>query len=111
MAATSCILRCNFGTYFGSDASRAGWDVEANGLTGAPPMRVVIGEERHITIDRALHFLGIGITSFQSISVDGQGRMQPDALRAVLAESHMPTILCAHSEAHQAAMGEPMRAI
>lgn len=75
----------------------AGWDVEANGLTGAPPMRVVVGEERHTTIDRALRFLGLGAASLRSVPVDSQGRMRPDALRAVLAESTMPTILCAQA--------------
>lgn len=74
-----------------------GWDVEANGLTGAPPMRVVVGEERHTTIDRALRFLGLGAVSLRSVPVDSQGRMRPDALRAVLAESTMPTILCAQA--------------
>src|SRR5215210_5636384 len=38
----------------------AGWDVEAEGLAGAPPVRIVAGEERHVTIDRALRFLGFG---------------------------------------------------
>ena len=39
---------------------RAGWDVDAAGLTGAPPIRVVVGAERHVTVDRALRLLGLG---------------------------------------------------
>ena len=41
----------------------AGWDVEASGLGGAPKIRVVVGEERHVTIDRALRLLGLGASS------------------------------------------------
>jgi glutamate/tyrosine decarboxylase-like PLP-dependent enzyme len=89
----------------------AGWDVEANGLTGSPPMRVVVGEERHITIDCALRFLGLGTASLRSIPVDGQGRMQPDALRAVLAESPMPTILCAQAGNINTGAIDPLRVI
>jgi len=88
-----------------------GWDVEANGLTDAPPVRVVLGEERHITIDRALRFLGFGAASLRPIPVDGQGRMRPDALGAVLAESPMPTILCAQAGNINTGAIEPLRAI
>ncbi len=89
----------------------AGWDVEANGLTAAPPMRVVVGEERHTTIDRALRFLGLGAASLRSVPVDGQGRMRPDALRAVLAESAVPTILCAQAGNVNTGAIDPLRVI
>ncbi|HVF01017.1 MAG TPA: aminotransferase class V-fold PLP-dependent enzyme [Rubrobacteraceae bacterium] len=89
----------------------AGWDVEANGLIGAPPMRVVVGEERHTTIDRTLRFLGLGQASLRSIPVDGQGRMQPDALRAILAESSTPNIVCAQAGNVNTGAIDPLRAI
>jgi glutamate/tyrosine decarboxylase-like PLP-dependent enzyme len=76
---------------------RAGWDVEADGLLGAPRVRVLAGEERHVTIDRALRFLGLGTSSLRPVPADEQGRMRPDALRSALAESSEPTIVCAQA--------------
>ncbi len=74
----------------------AGWDVEADGLGGAPAVRVVVGEERHVTIDRAVRQLGLGISSIVAVPSDGQGRMEADALPAVL-EPGVPTIVCAQA--------------
>jgi glutamate/tyrosine decarboxylase-like PLP-dependent enzyme len=62
----------------------AGWDVEADGLIGAPPLRVLAGADRHGTIDRALRYLGLGTRCVVPIATDGQGRMRPEALRAAL---------------------------
>jgi glutamate/tyrosine decarboxylase-like PLP-dependent enzyme len=76
---------------------RAGWDVEADGLLGAPRVKVLVGEERHVTIDRALRFLGLGTSSLRPVPADEQGRMRPDALRSALAESSGPTIVCAQA--------------
>jgi glutamate/tyrosine decarboxylase-like PLP-dependent enzyme len=75
----------------------AGWDVEAQGLAGAPPVRVLAGAERHVTIDRALRFLGLGSASLRPVPVDGQGRMRADGLRAALAGADGPTIVCAQA--------------
>src|SRR5215471_3369808 len=55
--------------------AHAGWDVAQDGLTGAPPIRVVVGAKRHITIDRALRLLGIGSSSLVVVPADDQGRM------------------------------------
>src|SRR3712207_4332927 len=68
-----------------------GWDVEADGLSGAPAIRVIVGEERHVTIDRALRFLGLGIANLRTVPSDAQGRMRADALKDALAESTGPT--------------------
>ncbi len=54
---------------------RVGWDVNARGLIGAPPIHVVVGEERHTTVDRALRFLGLGNACIVPVAADGQGRM------------------------------------
>ena len=57
-----------------------GWDVEADGLFGAPPITVVIGEEAHPTLIKALGLVGFGRNRLVRVPVDGQGRMRADAL-------------------------------
>jgi glutamate/tyrosine decarboxylase-like PLP-dependent enzyme len=76
---------------------RTGWDVDADGLWGAPPVRVLAGEGRHGTIDRALRFLGMGTGSIVEVAMDGQGRMTVPALAEALARSDGPTIVCAQA--------------
>jgi glutamate/tyrosine decarboxylase-like PLP-dependent enzyme len=75
--------------------SRAGWDLATAGLWGAPPVRVLAGDERHGTIDRALRFLGVGTGAVVPVASDGQGRMRPDALARALDEGTGPAIVCA----------------
>jgi glutamate/tyrosine decarboxylase-like PLP-dependent enzyme len=58
---------------------RAGWDVEAQGLFGAPPLTVVVGEEVHASVQKALSLAGLGRERVQRVPVDGQGRMRLDA--------------------------------
>jgi len=65
--------------------ARAGWDVEAHGLAGAPPLRVIISDESHATVFNALRLLGLGRDTAVRIPTDDQGRMRADALRAALA--------------------------
>jgi glutamate/tyrosine decarboxylase-like PLP-dependent enzyme len=60
--------------------ARAGWDVEADGLFGAPPITVVVGEEAHASVFKALGLLGMGRNRVVRVPVDGQGRMRADAL-------------------------------
>ncbi len=76
---------------------RVGWDAEIGGLQGAPPVRIVVSEERHITIDRAARLLGFGAASLQPVAVDARGRMDVADLRAVLAGGEGPTIVCAQA--------------
>ena len=59
---------------------RAGWDVEDAGLFGAPPLRVVVGEEVHVSLLKALALLGLGRSRVISVPADGQGRMKAGAL-------------------------------
>ncbi|MGH3102227.1 MAG: pyridoxal phosphate-dependent decarboxylase family protein, partial [Thermoleophilia bacterium] len=89
----------------------AGWDVEADGLLGAPRLGVIVGEERHVTIDRALRFLGLGTSSLRPVPADEQGRMRPDALRSALAESSGPTIVCAQAGNVNTGAFDPLDAI
>ena len=60
--------------------ARAGWDVEADGLFGAPPITVVVGAEAHASVFKALSLLGLGRNRVVRVPVDAQGRMRADAL-------------------------------
>ena len=73
---------------------RSGWDVARDGLAGGPRIRVLVGAQRHVTIDRALRLLGLGAP--QIVDADEQGRMNVYALREALREGETaPTIVCA----------------
>ena len=72
-----------------------GWDVEARGLVGAPPVRLFAGEEAHVTVIAAARLLGLGADSIVSVAVDGQGRMKPEELRRLLAAADGPSIVSA----------------
>lgn len=68
----------------------AGWDAEASGLFGAPPITVIAGDEVHISTLRALILLGLGRDRVVRVTVDGQGRMRANALPRIAG----PTIVC-----------------
>ena len=72
-----------------------GWDVERDGLPGAPRITIVGGAQRHVTIDLATRYLGFGSGNTKVVPVDEQGRMRPDALREVLRDCQGPIIVCA----------------
>ncbi|MGI9112061.1 MAG: pyridoxal phosphate-dependent decarboxylase family protein [Gaiellaceae bacterium] len=76
---------------------RTGWDLARGGLQGAPRIRIFVGAERHVTVDRAFRFLGLGAEQIEVVAADGQGRMRPDALRAALAGATGPIIVCAQA--------------
>ena len=63
--------------------ARAGWNVEADGLFGAPPLTVVVGDEVHASMLKALSLVGFGRDRVVRVPVDGQGRMRLDAFPAV----------------------------
>jgi glutamate/tyrosine decarboxylase-like PLP-dependent enzyme len=69
---------------------RAGWDVEADGLFGAPPVTVVVGAEAHPTLFKALGVLGLGRNRVVTVPVDGQGRMRAERLPRLAG----PSIVC-----------------
>ncbi len=69
---------------------KAGWNVEAEGLIGAPPITVIVGEEAHATLFKSLGLLGLGRTRPIRVPVDSQGRMRADALPPIAG----PTIVC-----------------
>jgi glutamate/tyrosine decarboxylase-like PLP-dependent enzyme len=70
--------------------ARAGWDVEEQGLRGAPEVHLVVGEEAHGTIFKVLPLLGFGRAHIHRVPVDGQGRLRPDRLP----RTSGPTIAC-----------------
>ena len=70
---------------------RAGWDVETAGLSGAPRVRFVVGEERHGTVDLAGRYLGLGSPTI--VPSDEQGRIRIDELRSTLAAGDGPAIV------------------
>ena len=67
-----------------------GWDVEADGLFGAPPITVIVGEEAHPSLFKSLGMLGLGRQRVVRVPVDGQGRMRSDAFPVISG----PTIVC-----------------
>ncbi|HYL39076.1 MAG TPA: aminotransferase class V-fold PLP-dependent enzyme [Bryobacteraceae bacterium] len=76
---------------------KAGWDVERQGLTGAPPVTVAVSEESHATLFGALQMLGFGRDRAICVPTDQQGRMRVDELRAVLAGLGTPVLVCAQA--------------
>ena len=70
--------------------SDIGWNVEADGLFGAPPVTVIIGNEAHPTLIKSLGMLGFGRERVVRVPVDGQGRMIPSELPEISG----PTIVC-----------------
>ena len=75
----------------------ADWDVEQDGLFGAPPVRVFVGRERHDTIDKAPRLLGFGKRASCCVDADGQGRIVPASLRRELERASGPIIVCAQA--------------
>lgn len=67
-----------------------GWDVEARGLFGAPPVTVVVGQEVHVSLLKALSLLGLGRERVVRVPVDGQGRIRAEALPGITG----PSIVC-----------------
>jgi glutamate/tyrosine decarboxylase-like PLP-dependent enzyme len=70
--------------------TRAGWDVEAQGLIGAPPITLAVGAEAHASLFKALGLLGLGRDRVIRVPADGQGRMRGGALPPLSG----PSIVC-----------------
>ena len=97
------VTGCQMANFTGLAAARhrvlrnAGWDVESDGLFGAPPIDVVVNEEAHYTISTALRLLGLGANRVRRIPTDSQGRMRADSLNAALRARKGPCIVCAQA--------------
>ena len=102
-ASTAFVTGCHMANFTALAAARhellrrAGWDVEADGLQAAPRLRVIVGDEVHVSIVGALRMLGIGSRQLVRVPADEQGRMQPEALAPALADRSDPTIVCAQA--------------
>jgi glutamate/tyrosine decarboxylase-like PLP-dependent enzyme len=106
MANFTCLAAARHGVL-----RRAGWDVEADGLYGAPRVHVVTSAESHITIDVAMRYLGFGTRSLLRVESDAQGRMLPGRLRETLARLEGPVIVCAQAGNVNTGAFDPMREI
>jgi glutamate/tyrosine decarboxylase-like PLP-dependent enzyme len=92
MAHVTCLAAARHGVL-----RDAGWDVEAEGLQGAPRVRVIAGAQAHVTVGVACRLLGLGAARVEAVDVDDQGRMRPEALRAVLGRGSGPAIVVAQA--------------
>ncbi|MDQ3871072.1 MAG: aminotransferase class V-fold PLP-dependent enzyme [Chloroflexota bacterium] len=92
MASFTCLAAARH-----SVLARVGWDVEEDGLSGAPRINVVTGAEAHVTILAALRMLGVGSRAVIRVPTDEQGRMRADLLRDSLRGCEGPTIVCAQA--------------
>ena len=102
-ASVGFVTGCQMANFTGLAAARdavlrrAGWDVEEEGLPGAPPLQVFVGAEAHVTVLSALRMLGLGSRSIVRVATDGQGRIQTGELMALLADARGPLIACAQA--------------
>ena len=87
--------------------ARAGWNVEADGLFGAPPIAVIVGAEAHPTLFKSLGMLGLGRARVVRVPVDGQGRMRADALPPLAG----PAIVCTQAGNVNTGAVDPIGAI
>jgi glutamate/tyrosine decarboxylase-like PLP-dependent enzyme len=89
----------------------AGWNVEEQGLMGAPAVNLIISAEAHVTIHTAMRMLGFGTKRLRTIPTDGQGRMKADELERAVAGVEGPTIVCAQAGNVNTGAVDPLRRI
>ena len=90
---------------------RAGWDVEEEGLHGAPRVNLVTSAESHVTIDVSMRYLGFGTRALLRVETDAEGRMRADRLRRLLENLSGPTIVCAQAGNVNTGAIDPLREI
>ena len=86
---------------------RVGWNADADGLFGAPPITVIVGAETHSTMLKALGVVGFGRARVVRVPVDAQGRMRADAMPAIVG----PTIVCVQAGNVNTGACDPIREI
>ena len=91
----------------GSLLAQAGWNVEADGLFGAPPITVIASAEAHPSLFKGLGIVGLGRNRVVRVPVDSQGRMRADALPTVSG----PTIVCVQAGNVNTGAFDPFRDI
>lgn len=90
---------------------RQGWDVEADGLFGAPPLQVMIGADAHTTVYSGLRYLGLGSRRVSVIDTDELGRMLPSRLEAALRASPGPAIVIGQAGQINTGVSDPFTEI
>jgi glutamate/tyrosine decarboxylase-like PLP-dependent enzyme len=76
---------------------KAGWDADADGLFGAPPVHVLVGADAHASVHSALQLIGFGSRRVIAVDTDAQGRIIPSALEAAIAGLTGPKIIIAQA--------------
>ena len=104
MAHVTCLAAARHAVY-----RRAGWDLPRRGLAGAPPLRVVVGGARHVTITRALRLLGIGAEQEIALDADREGGCDRGSRRRD--RRGRPTIVCAQAGDVNTGAFDDLRAI
>jgi glutamate/tyrosine decarboxylase-like PLP-dependent enzyme len=74
-----------------------GWDPDANGLFGAPPVEVLIGTDAHSSLFSSLQIIGFGYNRLTRVETDAQGQMLPEALETALAKARGPKLVIAQA--------------
>ena len=90
---------------------RVGWDVEEEGLIGAPRINLITSAESHVTVDVAMRYLGFGTRHLLRVETDEQGRMRADRLRRLMDNISGPTIICAQAGNVNTGAFDPLREI
>lgn len=88
---------------------RVGWDVEADGLFGAPPIKVVIGDDAHTTVFSALQLLGLGHDRVVRVATDAQGRIEAEAFAVALKAGEGPAIAVLQAGQINTGASDPFR--
>jgi glutamate/tyrosine decarboxylase-like PLP-dependent enzyme len=90
---------------------RVGWNVEEDGLAGAPAVHLVVSAASHITIHSSMRMLGFGTRALVKVDADEQGRMRADSLRQTLRTLDGPIIVCAQAGNVNSGAVDPLRAL
>lgn len=106
MAHATCLAAARHGVL----AAR-GWDVERQGLGGAPKIRILATADRHGSVDRAVRLLGFGTDSIEALEVDEKGCVTRDVLAAAIAEADLPTIVVLQAGELNLAAFDPFEAL
>jgi glutamate/tyrosine decarboxylase-like PLP-dependent enzyme len=92
MASFTCLAAAR-----GAVLRRAGWNIDADGMAGCPPITVVLGEEAHSTIYAGLKYLGFGERNLVKVSVNREGAMEPRAFAEAMDSISGPVIIIAQA--------------
>ena len=106
-ASVGFVTGCTMANFVGLAAARGevlhrlGWDVEGDGLFGAPPIKVILGEDAHSTVFSALQYLGLGQNRVVKVPTDGQGAMIPEAFAQAIKDAQSDSAVIAIAQAGQ----------